>query len=159
MKQLLVVIPLAFVCVFPLWGQGDAEKELLKLENDWSEAWAKNDTHFLDQLYAMDYAAVSPAGNMVDKAQGIKEDTGPDMTDKSFKLSDMKARVYGETGVVMGRNDVKYKKGGKAQQMQFTFTDVFVKRDGRWQVVASQATPSAKKAATPSAKTAKPEKK
>jgi len=40
---------------------------------------------------------------------------------------------------------VKFKKGGKAEQHEVRFTDVFVKRDGRWQVVATQGTTVGKK--------------
>ncbi len=159
MKQLQMMILLAFVCVFPLWGQGEGEKELLKIENDWGNAWVRGDPAFLDELYAPEFAAVGAMGNRYDKAQSIKGDTSPQVADKAFKLSDMKARIYGETGIVMGRKDLKFRYGGKEQQMQFTFTDVFVKRDGRWQVIAVQATPLPRNEAKVSASTARPEKK
>ena len=144
MKQLLLVI-LALVCVFPVWGQTAGEKDLIKLENDWGNAWAKGDGKFLEQLYATEYLWTGADGILFNKVDGIKDDTSPEYSEKSFKLSDLKVHIYGEAAVVTGRNDVKFKKGGKAEQVEVRFTDVFVKRDGRWQVVATQGTKVGKK--------------
>jgi ketosteroid isomerase-like protein len=49
--------------------------------------------------------------------------------------------VYGEVAVVTGKNTIK----GTWEDIErdisgpYRFTDVFVRRDGRWQCVASQA--------------------
>jgi ketosteroid isomerase-like protein len=144
MKQLLVVI-LALVFVSPVWGQSGAEKELIKVENDWGNAWVKSDGKFFDQLYATEYIATGSDGRVYNKADGIKDDTSPEYMEKTFSLSDVKVHIYGETAVVTGRNNVKFKKGGKAGQIDIRFTDVFVKRDGRWQCVATQGTKTGKK--------------
>jgi ketosteroid isomerase-like protein len=144
MKPFLVLI-LALVCVFPVLGQTAAEKELIKVENEWSAAWVKSDVKFLEQLYATEYYAISSDGIMYNKVDGIKDDTSSEYAEKSFILSDLKVHIYGETAVVTGRNDVKFKKGGKAEQIDARFTDVFVKRDGRWQCVATQGTKVGKK--------------
>ena len=144
MKHLLVLI-LALVCVFPVWGQSAPEKELLKVENDWSTAWVKNDVKFLEQLYATEYHAIGSEGIVYNKVDGIKDDMSPEYTEKSFTLSDLKVHIYGEAAVVTGRNSVKFKKGGKAEQLDVRFTDVFVKRDGRWQCVATQGSNVGKK--------------
>jgi ketosteroid isomerase-like protein len=144
MKQLLVVI-LALVCVFPVWGQSAAELELVKVENDWGNAWVKSDGKFLDQLYATEYLATSSEGFVYNKVDGIKDDTSSEYGEKSFSLSNLRVRIYGEIAVVTGLNSVKFTKGGKAEQVDARFTDVFVKRDGRWQCVATQGTKVGKK--------------
>ena len=144
MKQLLLAI-LALVCVFPVWGQTAGEKDLIKLENDWGNAWAKSDGKFLEQLYATEYLWTGADGTLFNKVDGIKDDTSPEYSEKSFKLSDLKVHIYGEAALVTGHNSVKFTKGGKAEQHEVRFTDVFVKRDGRWQVVATQGTTVGKK--------------
>jgi hypothetical protein len=144
MKHLLVLV-LALVCVFPAWGQSVAEKELLKVENDWSTAWVKSDAKFLEQLYATEYRSTGSDGVVHNKVDGIKDDVSPEYTDKSFTLSDLKVHIYGEAAVVTGLNHENFKKGGKAEQVDVLFTDVFVKREGRWQCVATQGTKAAKK--------------
>jgi ketosteroid isomerase-like protein len=143
--RLLQLVILALVCVFPVWGQSAAEKDLIKVENDWGNAWVKSDGKFFDQLYATEYLATSSDGIVYNKVAGIKDDTSPEYAEKSFNLTDLKVHIYGETAVVTGRNNVKFKKGGKAEQIDVRFTDVFVKRDGRWQCVATQGTKVGKK--------------
>ena len=145
MKQLLFITVLALVCALPVWAQTAAEKELIKVENDWGTAWVKGDAKFLEQLYATEYWATGGDAKTYDRTEGLKEDLSAAYTGKSFSLSELKAHVYGLTGVVTGRNLVKYKKDGKAGGNDFRFTDVFVKRDGRWQCVATQSTKVEKK--------------
>jgi len=56
-------------------------------------------------------------------------------------LSDMNARVEGNTAVVTGINHVKGRDDkGVAFDRRVRFTDVFLKKDGRWQVIATQGT-------------------
>jgi hypothetical protein len=48
----------------------------------------------------------------------------------------MKVRDYGDAAIVVGRATVK-----SAQfNGQFIFTDTYIRRNGHWQVVASQST-------------------
>ena len=54
-----------------------------------------------------------------------------------FHLDDLKVRVYGDTAIVFGLETEKSTIHGKDMSGQHRFTDVFVKRDGRWQAVAS----------------------
>jgi uncharacterized protein (TIGR02246 family) len=138
MKKLMFVAILVFVCLFPVWAQTAAEKELIKVENDWAAAWVKNDAKALDQLYATEYLATDVTGKTWNKTDGIKEDVSSKYSGKSFQLSELKVHVYGQTAVVTGRNDVKFTLDGKASGDDVRFTDVFVKRDGRWQCVATQ---------------------
>ena len=60
-------------------------------------------------------------------------------------LSDMKVHVYGDTAVVTGVNTTNWTADGKQVVGPIRFTDVFVKREGRWQVVASHGSKVAKK--------------
>lgn len=50
----------------------------------------------------------------------------------------MQVRVYGDTAVVIGRNTEKGTLKGKPYTYTYRWTDVFVRRDGRWQAVVSQ---------------------
>jgi ketosteroid isomerase-like protein len=120
------------------------EKELLRLENDWNIAIEKKDLSFLERLYAAEYFSTTPEGATITKAQDLA-DVKASSTAAPFALSDMKVRVYGDTAVVTGVNTVNWTAGGKQWVGPIRFTDVFVKRDGRWQVVASHGSRVAKK--------------
>jgi len=121
------------------------ERELVKLENDWSTAWQKHDAAFMQKLFADEYLDTDWDGATYTKAQDIANVKSEDTHIESFVLSDLKVHVYGDTAVVTGRITIKATFKGKDISGAHQFTDVFVKRDGRWQVVATQSTVAAKK--------------
>ena len=54
--------------------------------------------------------------------------------------SEMKALVFGDTAIVHGLSTSKSSMGGKDTSGQERYTEVFVKRDGRWQCVTGYST-------------------
>ena len=55
-------------------------------------------------------------------------------------ISDVKVSVYGKVAVMTGLNRSQASFKGMDASGEYRFTDVFVKRDGRWQVVTSHLT-------------------
>ena len=78
-------------------------------------------------------------GHVYSKAQYIAAVTQAIKVD-SYGIADHTVRVYGDTGIVAGRWTGKMTIDGKDASGAFRYTDTFVKRQGRWQVVASQDT-------------------
>lgn len=58
----------------------------------------------------------------------------------AFTPSDVSVRVYGQTAVVVGRASMRAVSGGREQRVEMRFTNVWVERNGRWQMVTCQAT-------------------
>ena len=144
-RILLGVIALLVVAGIGMQGQTAVEKELTKVENDWSTAWMKKDSAALQSLYATEYIATDWEGATFNKAQDIANAMAPDSRTQSFVLSDLKVQVHGDTAVVTGLNTIKAMFKGADVSGAYRFTDVFVKRDGRWQAVATQGTKVVKK--------------
>ena len=65
--------------------------------------------------------------------------TGPaNRPSVEFYMEGVQARVYGDTVVLIGRVVAEYQRDGKTiGKEQQRYTDTYVKRRGRWQVVAS----------------------
>lgn len=124
---------------------GAAEKELIDAENHWSEVTVKGDVQALERLYADEYLSIDPAGATFTKAQDIDNVKSGNFKLATFKLDEMKVRVHGEVGVVTGRNTIKATYMGKDISGAYRFTDTFVKRAGRWQVLTTQGTAVAPK--------------
>jgi ketosteroid isomerase-like protein len=60
---------------------------------------------------------------------------------ESLELADLKARVEGNAGIVTGVNHLKgHDETGQPFDLRLAFTDTYIKRDGRWQVWATQHT-------------------
>jgi uncharacterized protein (TIGR02246 family) len=143
MHRPLLLFIVALLTVSPVYAQAPsaAERELIKLENEWSTAWLNKDGAFLQKLYADEYMFTSESGSTYNRAQDIAETTSAANRNESFLLADLKVHVYRDTAVVTGLNTLKSSTAsGKDTSGVYRFTDVFVKRDGRWQVVASQST-------------------
>lgn len=51
-------------------------------------------------------------------------------------------RVYGDTALVIGKYDQKATYKGAPADEKGVFTDVFVKRNGKWLCVLGQSTPN-----------------
>ncbi len=110
------------------------------MENGWAEATVKGDVQALERLYTDEYLAIDPAGATYTKAQDIANVKSGNFKLATFKLDEVKVRVHGEVAVVTGRNTIKATYMGKDISGAYRFTDVFVKRAGRWQVLTTQGT-------------------
>lgn len=119
---------------------GAAEQDLVKLENAWSTAYQKKDLAALERMYTTEYLATDDEGRTYTKAQDLENAKDPANTLTSFKLENLKVHIYSDAfAVVTGSNTTKSTFKGKDDSGKYMFTDVFVKREGRWQCVATQS--------------------
>jgi ketosteroid isomerase-like protein len=115
------------------------EQELMQREHAWTEAFKNRDPAVLNSMLADDFIFTDDEGHVYSKAQYIAAVTQAIKVD-SYGIADHTVRVYGDTGIVAGRWTGKMTIDGKDASGAFRYTDTFVKRQGRWQVVASQDT-------------------
>lgn len=116
------------------------EAQIKKLEQDWAQATLKDGAAAVDQYEANDIISTDPSGRTTDKAQDKADLSSGDLKFESMDVGDLKVHVYGNTAVASGTNTLKGTFKGQPISGTYRFTDTWVKRDGKWQVVASQAT-------------------
>jgi len=121
------------------------EQELIKLENEWADAWAKQDVAFFDRILAGDFTFTSPWSGIVSKADYLALVKSGDRVFTSWVLADMKVRVYGDAAVVTGFNALKETYKGKDVSSQNRWTRTWVTSAGRWQCVAGHSSEIARK--------------
>ncbi len=123
-------------------NNSSVEQELMQLEKESAAAAVKGDTTFLDRHTAANYVGTDPVGGVGDRATMMAGAKAGDPKFEALDLDEMSVRMAGtEAAVVTGRATVKGKlKSGMDISGQYRFTDVWVKREGRWQVMAWQAT-------------------
>ena len=119
---------------------GSAEQEVLKANKEYGEAFVRGDAAAYDRFLADDYIYTNPTGGVADKARMMKEIKSGDMKLESGQDDDVRVRVYGDTAVVTGLWTAKGQHKGNAFNNKERYTAVYVKRGGRWQVVAEQLT-------------------
>ena len=119
---------------------GGVEDQIKKLEQDWAQATMKEGAAAVDKYEADDILSTDPTGRVTDKAQDKQDLSSGDLKFQSMELSDLKARAYGNTAVATGANTLKGTYKGQDISGTYRFTDTWVKRNGKWQAVASQGT-------------------
>jgi len=140
MKQCLLAICGVLVSLPALAQNVSVERELIQVEHALSQAVVDRDVAALNHLYADDFISTDSEGLVWSKSQDIAIDTEGASRVTAFTLEDLRVKVYGEMAVVTGRIATKGTLVGEASEGRSRFTDVFVKRDGRWQCVASHTT-------------------
>jgi len=120
-------------------ASGEDEQALYQIERDMTEALVKKDAAAMDKMLANEFQAnyASVVGNKKQLLAATKSDT---TKFESAINSEMKALVFGDTAIVHGLMTSKSSMGGKDTSGQDRYTDVFVKRDGRWQCVTGYST-------------------
>ena len=121
----------------------NVEQELIKLDKEWGEAGGKADTAVLARIIADDFIGSSPEG-IADKAKSIADAKAEaaKVTSSTYSSDDYVVRLFGNDMAVMThRATVKGQEKGKAVLDQHRSLHVWMRRQGRWQVVASQEVP------------------
>jgi ketosteroid isomerase-like protein len=119
---------------------GKAEEELLKLEEAFAEAIVKNDLEGIGRLVADDWIIIDPNGEIVDRTRFFEVIKSGALTHDTMESEDFRVRVYGDSAVVTGITRTKGRFMGQEFSTQERATDVFVKRDRRWQCVLTHLT-------------------
>jgi ketosteroid isomerase-like protein len=116
---------------------GDVEATIARLEKDWVAAIQKKDLVALDGLLADDFVGTSPTAQTFRKTDAIDDLKNAKYVVDKMDMGEVSVNVYGTSAVAFTTQDEKSKYGGQDTSGHYLFTDVWVKKEGRWQVVAS----------------------
>ena len=136
----LMVLAISTLIVGVSLLTADAKQEVLKLEEELGAAILRSDTAKLGHILADEWEVIIPTGEVWTKETALMLLKTGILAVESGENSDVKVRVYGDTAVVTGRGISKGKYKGVDYSSDERWTDVFVKKDGRWQCVASHST-------------------
>lgn len=124
-------------------GQGklsSAEDEVRRLEREWLDAYEQNDPVAMERIVADDFSITFPNGAMQTKPQlmaMVKSPRRAGQPRMKFYTDGVQSRAYGDTVILTGRVTSEYERDGKTVKEHSRYTDTYVRRGGRWQVVAS----------------------
>ena len=133
------------------------QAELIKLERDWADAVKNGDADTVRRVMADDIVVINPDGSTSTKAAEVEAVQARVVTIDSWDISDPKVTVLdANNAFVTGRGLIK---NGKAKvpnsnktidiSGEYRFLDVYARRNGKWEAVASQTTPIATPAKNP----------
>lgn len=144
---LVAAFALLPVWIFAAQSLSKAEEEVRRLEREWLDAYEKNDPVAMDRIVADDFTITFPDGSVMRKPQvleGVKRPRREGLSVR-FRTEKVESRVYGDTVILMGVVVGEYRQGEKTRVDESRYTDVYHKREGRWQVVASHLSRAEKK--------------
>jgi hypothetical protein len=116
------------------------EQQLRDIQRRLADAWLQRDRAAIETILAPEWSVTQPDGQILSRAtvlgpffDGLRLDT--------FVVDDVSVMLFGTTAVVRGRTVASGTLHGSQVSARIRFSDVFIKRDGQWQAVASHASP------------------
>lgn len=111
---------------------------LAQIEDDWAKALEAHDTTFFTRVLAPDFHGTEDSAKTFDRTEIIKNAADTATQVRDLHDEDREIRIYGDgtVGVVTGLSHWTLQKGEHPSQYSGRYTEVYVKRDGRWQAVA-----------------------
>jgi ketosteroid isomerase-like protein len=131
-----------------MFGQKNShqlEKDILKVEEEFGYAMIKNDADKIGTFLADDWIIIDPDGGIIDKARFLGVIKSGALTHEAMNSQEVRVRVYGTTAIVTALTSSTAKYMGQKFSTRERATDVFVKRDGKWQCVTTHLTTFTKK--------------
>ena len=144
---LAVVLALPTITLAKEKGTGGTADEatLKKIEQELTDSILKSDTAAFEKYLASDYLGIGPDGVTQNKSELLADIKSGTLKLESSTMSDMKIQVAeADMAVVVYRSTDKGTYKGKDVTGEYRWLDVFVKRDGKWQIAIDQGTPIAK---------------
>lgn len=119
-------------------GKRSTEAELVALEHEWVQAILDNDMEKLGLIVAQEYtlAANNFPGGKTRLSRQEWMATVPAYEVHSYEFADVVVNEYEDAAVVLADLELRATVRGEDRSGGFAVTDVWVRRDGRWQVVA-----------------------
>lgn len=115
--------------------QKETERYILESERQWAESVVTGDTLAIQRILADDLIGVDPKGGLYNKQQMIADTRNAPKYFVSNRLNDVKVRFYGNTAIAQGSETWEKRSGERGR---FVWTDTWLRRDGRWQIVAAE---------------------
>ena len=136
-----ILVAFIVCCSFFLTGssfaQEDSTAQIRSLEQKWAESYKARKIDILSSLLADDFVITVEDGTTYSKSGYITHSADFSTQVAVAQLSDLKVHTHGNVAVVTGAYHEKGVSGGKPYEYHDRLTDVWLKSNGAWQVIAS----------------------
>ena len=117
------------------------EHEVKQMYDAYRQALLERDVAALERLWADDYTFINASGQLLSKADRLANLKSGATAFGTIKNEDEQlVRVYGDAAVATSRVTIVGRYSGRETSGQYHAMNVWVKRQGRWQLVATQLT-------------------
>ena len=112
------------------------ERELLELDTAFLDAILHHDVSWVERTLPNDFLSVFPDGRVANKADELENVRTVEL--ESYSTNEVRVYWYGEDVVIINFR-LLLKMNGDTKQVRDSH--VYLKRDGRWQMIMGQTTP------------------
>jgi hypothetical protein len=121
-------------------AQSKADK-LRAVERERLRALVDADIPTASRLHADDFELINPVGGTLTKAQYLKDVASGELDYLEWEPGEIRVRLYGKSAVIRYQARLRVSvKGSPVRPVRFWHTDLYEKRNGRWQIVWAHAT-------------------
>jgi ketosteroid isomerase-like protein len=144
------IVALATFLAMPLLAQGQMAKvknnnkavqEIIDFRNRYIEAEENKDIAYLDKIFADDFFALNPQGQLLDKPHMLENMKRTDRIFKVLNPRETQVHFYGNVAILSEHVTVDGEDKGRHFGGEFRFVRIFAKHRGNWQVVLAQGAP------------------
>lgn len=116
----------------------EVERQIFNLEEELTQTEHRLDVQALERIYADDIMVTAPVGICVDKPAVMDEvrSAAEKAVVGRYDKDDLKVRAFGDTAVSSYRMAAEATFEGREINRQLCVTNVWMKRNGQWQIVA-----------------------
>lgn len=118
---------------------GPAEEAVDRAEDRRYEAMIAQDLPALAELLADELIYHQPTGRVATKEDVLGEIRGGKLRFHQARRSEVKIQVYGDLATVTGLTDLDVELNGTHKQLGVRYLNLWVWRDGRWQLARRQS--------------------
>jgi ketosteroid isomerase-like protein len=121
-------------------GTTDDEQLLKDTEQQLARAWSQHDRLFIGSVLAPEWSVTQADGTTLSRSTVLGTFFDAVQFDR-IVIDDVTVVMFGDTAIVRGRTVASARWNGEPVSAHIRFTDAFIRRNGRWQIVASHASP------------------
>jgi len=110
--------------------------EIRQLEHERYAAQARGNIDVLRSILADDLVLCHTNSRCEGKVEYLKGIESPSPSANDIRILDLQVRVLGDASIVNGQVALTRRSEGTSVETRIAYMDVYLKRDGRWQLVA-----------------------
>lgn len=118
----------------------EPSRELAEIQQRLAKAWVAADRAAIEEIIAADWTVTGTDGRVSTRSDVLRDTFETNVHRVlAIEIDDVRVRLFGDAAVVTGRTHGLGEYASAPYDVTIRFTDVFVRREGRWQAVASHA--------------------
>lgn len=123
------------------WASQDDEtaKVMIRMERQWAEADCDGNLS-AETTLAVDFEGTAPDNSRYTKAKEVQETKSSKRQSRECRLGEVRVHFFGENVAVLygSESRVEKAKDGKDVPRGLIWTDTWLKRNGKWEIIAAQ---------------------